>query len=142
MFTRIIRTALPIIAMTGLIGSACSSQETTTTTTLAPLVTTTTETPETTQAPEEYTASRVDEIMMVQAIQDSTGMVEGWDFQASTVVDTAYLICANLRAGATAEEVMDMVVQSASSPETLRFLTAVTAGAITYICPDMAYKVG
>lgn len=142
MLKKIAKIGILTVVLGGLIGSACSSQETTTTTTLAPLVTTTTETPETTQAPEEYTASRVDEIMMVQAIQDSTGMVEGWDFQASTVVDTAYLICANLRAGATAEEVMDMVVQSASSPETLRFLTAVTAGAITYICPDMAYKVG
>lgn len=142
MLKKIAKIGTLTVVLGGLIGSACSSQETTTTTTLAPLVTTTTETPETTQAPDEYTASRVDEIMMVQAIQDSTGMVEGWDFQASTVVDTAYLICANLRAGATAEEVMDMVVQSASSPETLRFLTAVTAGAITYICPDMKYKVG
>lgn len=143
MLKKIAKIGILTVVLGGLIGSACTSQETVRTTTSAPTtVAPTTQAPETTQAPDEYTASRVDEIMMVQAIQDSTGLVEGWDFQASTVVDTAYLICANLRAGATAEEVMGMVVQSASSPETLRFLTAVTAGAITYICPDMAYKVG
>lgn len=96
-------------------------------------------TPNTTQAPQPYQATRLDEIMMVQTIEGSTGLVEGWDFEASTVIDTAYLICGNLRQGTSPEQIMGMVNQSASDQETLMFLTAVTAGAITFICPDMAY---
>lgn len=142
MRNRITRTIPTIIILGALIASGCTSPENTTPNTTTPTSSTTLETPTTTQTTEPYTATRVDEIMMIQAIQDSTGLVEGWDFQASTVIDTAYLICANLRTGATAQQVMDMVIQSASSPETLRFLTAVTAGAITYICPDMTYKLG
>jgi len=105
----------------------------------APVTEAPTTAPDTTQPSQPYEATRVDEIMMVDAIQESTGLVEGWDFQASTVVDTAYLICANLRQGMSAEEIVAMISASASSAETLRFLTAVTAGAITFICPDMAY---
>jgi hypothetical protein len=105
----------------------------------APVTEAPTTAPNTTQPSQPYEATRLDEIMMVETIQESTGLVEGWDFQADTVIDTAYLICGNLRQGTSPEEIMGMVNQSASNELTRLFLTAVTAGAITYICPDMAY---
>ena len=141
MLKKIALVGIMYVVIAGLVTTACSSNETTQNSpvTEAPVTEAPTTAPNTTQPSQPYEATRVDEIMMVDAIQESTGLVEGWDFQASTVVDTAYLICANLRQGMSAEEIVAMISASASSAETLRFLTAVTAGAITFICPDMAY---
>ena len=151
MLKKIVLTAILFVVACGVAASACTSTAEPKTdsgqsvTTDAP---TTTETPTTSLAPETipaespYQPTRLDEMMMITAIEDSTGTVEGWDFEAETAIDTAYLICGNLRAGMTAEQIMGMVTNAASDADTMVFLTALTAGAITFICPDLAYLIG
>jgi len=114
-------------------------------TTEAPADTTTpatTESPVTLPSETAYNPTRTDELMMITAIEQSTGTVEGWDFEGQTAIDTGYLICANLRTGMSIEEIVVLIMASASDDDTTFFLTALTAGAITFLCPDMAYLLG
>jgi Protein of unknown function (DUF732) len=58
----------------------------------------------------------------------------------SDLIETGYLVCDSLRAGAQAWDVATALEQSASDYRTRDMLIAVTASAVLNFCPDQYYK--
>lgn len=57
------------------------------------------------------------------------------------LVDFAITVCDGLQSGMTALDIAGVVARSsAGDPEVSEFLSSVTAGAITFFCPEQLYK--
>lgn len=93
----------------------------------APTVTKTVEV----QAPE----PAVDEYDMLDSIRAVSP--EFWAVEDRQIIETAYMICATLRDGATAIEVAE-VAESYLGTEAA---VALVAGAVVYLCPDQDAKI-
>jgi hypothetical protein len=75
-------------------------------------------------------------------INDIEGTIQEPVYDEQGAIETGYMICDVLRTGAgTLEEVMDIVLDQSSTSDDLLFLTALTASALTTLCPDMAYMI-
>ncbi len=75
-------------------------------------------------------------------INDIEGTIQEPVYDEQGAIETGYMICDVLRTGAgTLEEVMDIVLDQSSTSDDLLFLTALTASALTTLCPEMAYMI-
>ena len=82
--------------------------------------------------------STYEEEMLISFVESQVGSLYGVDMQL--LVDTGYMICGELRLGATIEDLVTIIIASSSDASTDKFLTALAAGSIKYLCPDQAYK--
>jgi hypothetical protein len=58
----------------------------------------------------------------------------------SDLIDTGIAVCNSLWAGSTADDVIATLASSAEGVDSMEFLSAITASAVLYICPDQMYK--
>lgn len=131
------------IAAAAVLGSACTReivvvQEAPTTTTAA---TTTTEAPpETTEPPVEYIS---DDELFLNAVSDETSL--GMSFSDRELLDLGNTMCQFLRAGGTADELIQMIVDTGMSSgvsEQVMLDYAGLAGlAVRFLCPDQGWKI-
>lgn len=73
----------------------------------------------------------------IWAIEQAYGPITMDDYE---VIDTGRQTCSFLRGGASAYDLMD-AIESSSYGDGREFVTVVVASAITYFCPDQAYKI-
>ena len=52
------------------------------------------------------------------------------------VLETAYLVCDNLRGGATLQDLEQMIFDASTTQDDLTYLSAITAGAVGFLCPE------
>lgn len=72
----------------------------------------------------------------VESLYDGTIFVSDQD-----LIDTGIMNCSFLRAGASGQDLIDVIYSSTSGDsQSANFLIAISASAITYLCPDQSYK--
>ena len=79
-----------------------------------------------------------EEQMLIDFVESQVGSLYGVDLQM--LVDTGYMICGELRLGATLEDIINIIIAASSGQETDRFLAALAFGSANYLCPDQIYK--
>lgn len=55
------------------------------------------------------------------------------------VIETGWITCDGLDAGVTQTEVEQMILESATTEDSVLFLTAVFGAAVLYLCPEYAW---
>lgn len=98
-------------------------------------VATTTEAPATTPAPTVPSVTWTAEDEYLFDIKNSIGYVSVSDYD---LLDTGYMVCSTLRAGATAQ---DLLLAIAGVGYEQEFLVALSASAVLNLCPDQAWKI-
>jgi hypothetical protein len=93
----------------------------------------TTDAPIATPAPPVWSAE--DEFLF--DIQNEVGYTGVSD---SDLIETGYVVCDSLRAGAQAWDVATALEQSSTDYSSQRMLIALTASAVLNLCPDQYYK--
>jgi len=56
------------------------------------------------------------------------------------LIDTGYMVCEALRAGATMEMLAYLIDDNSNDADTANFLAAISASAVINFCPDQQYK--
>jgi len=112
-------------------------------TSLAPLETNgvpkTTDAPIATPAPEVTISESTRNALFINNIEGTIGTPV---YDEAGAIETGYMICDVLRTGSgTLEDVMDIVLANSTTDSDLLLLTAVTASALTNLCPDMSYMI-
>lgn len=92
----------------------------------------------TTAAPE---TSTVDAPMTIQEREDMViaYVIETYGSMPNTkdeVLQTAYLVCDNLKAGVTVDEFTAMIDEASDTLDAANYLIAITAGAMAFLCPE------
>lgn len=101
--------------------------------------TTTSAAPTTTEAPRSgyripETASAEDEFIAI--IVQVYGPLP---VSRAEVIETGWITCQGLDAGVTQSQVEQMILDSASTEDSVLFLTAVFGAAVLYLCPEYAW---
>ena len=132
------------VAVAAVLGTACTREVVviqappSTTTTVA--TTTTEPTPETTDAPITYLS---DDELFLNAVSAETAL--GMSFSDRELLDLGNTMCQFLRAGGTADELIQMIVDTGMSTgitEQQMLDYAGLAGlAVRFLCPDQGWKI-
>lgn len=79
-----------------------------------------------------------EEEMLISFIESEFGPLDTGTI--GLLIDTSYMICGELRLGATIDDLITMIIAASSGESSDKFLAAVSVGAIKYLCPDQDYK--
>lgn len=52
------------------------------------------------------------------------------------VLETGYLVCSNLASGTTIDELSQMIGAASETQDSINYLSAITAAAIGFLCPE------